>query len=315
MADKKNRTGPRDFFLNLLSIVALYITATSFGALVFQYINVFIPDALDATRYGVDPYSAIRFPIAALFVLFPVYVWSAKFLRKEYAKHPEKGDVGIRKWLVYFTLFVAAVVIIGDLVSIVFTFLDGEITARFVAKAFAVFLIAGSVFYYYISSLRDFKDKLFKPFTNVVIALVVVAVFSSFFVIGSPAQQRDRRFDNNRVSDLQYIQSEIIVFWQNKEVLPSTLSELESDIRGVRLPNDPETGKQYSYKVLGTETFELCATFGTDSDIDASQIRSPYPYYQADWSHGVGEFCFERIIDRDFFEDDNLGFPKPVRLL
>ena len=146
------------------------------------------------------------------------------------------------------------------------------------------------------------------------IALVVVTVFSSFFVIGSPVEQRERRFDNKRVSDLQYLQSEIIVFWQSKEVLPSVLSELESDIRGVRLPSDPETGEQYSYKVLGTETFELCATFGTDLDINASQVRSPSPYYQADWSHGVGEVCFERIIDGDFFDDD-LIFPKPTRLL
>ncbi len=170
------------------------------------------------------------------------------------------------------------------------------------------------MFYYYISSLRDFKDRLFKPFTNVVIALVAVTVFSSFFVMGSPTQQRDRRFDNNRVSDLQYLQSEIIVFWQNKEVLPNTLSELESDIRGVRLPSDPETGEQYSYRVLGVETFELCATFGTDSDADDLQASSPFPYYQADWSHGIGEVCFERVIDKDFYNDDNFILPKPVRL-
>lgn len=314
MADKKSKTSPRDFFLNLLSIIALYVTATSFGALVFQYINIFIPDALDATRYGINSYSAMRFPIAALFVLFPVYVWSAKFLRKEYESHPERGNISIRKWLVYFTLFVAAVVIIGDLVSLVFRFLDGEITTRFILKVLSVLVIAGSVFYYYFSSLRDFKGKWLKPFTNTAIAIVSVAVLGSFFVIGSPVDQRERRFDDKRVSDLQYLQSEIIVFWQNKDVLPSTLSELESDIRGVRLPSDPETGEQYSYKVLGTETFELCATFSTDSDADASQIRSPYPYYQADWGHEIGEVCFERVIDKDFYNDDNFILPKPVRL-
>jgi len=313
MSDGRAKTTPRDFFLNLLSIIALYISATSFGALVFQYINIFVPDVLDIGRYGLDPYSAMRFPIAALFVLFPVYVWSAKFLRKEYEEHPEKRTVSIRKWLVYFTLFVAAVVIIGDLVSLVFKFLDGEITTRFILKVLSVFLIAGSVFYYYFLSLRNFKDKWLKLFTNAVIFIVSVTVLGSFFVMGSPATQRERRLDERRAIDLQYLQSEIIVFWQNKDVLPATLDELENDIRGVRIPVDPETSEPYKYNVLDTETFELCGTFRTEFDADQTKERQIYPYY-VDWSHGVGEFCFERVIDKEFYDSGEVFIPKPVAL-
>lgn len=305
--DKKPKTTPRDFFLNLLSIVALYWTATSFGILIFQYINILVPDVLDVTRYGGDIYGAIRFPVASLFIIFPVYVWSAWFLEKEYKKAPHKREISIHRWLVYLTLFIAALAIIGDLVALVFRFLEGEITTRFILKALTMFLIAGSVFYYYLSGLRKQKDKFMKIFRYGVIAIVSVSVLMSFFVVGSPAEQKNRRLDTKRVSDLQYLQSEIVNFWQGKDRLPDGLSELEDDLRGIRIPLDPETGTQYAYNIVGEEVFELCATFGTDSD-GSSVEPLYYPYSDGSWEHGIGRVCFERTIDPDFFED----MPKPV---
>ena len=313
MVDKKSKTSPRDFFLNLLSIIALYVSATSFGILIFQYINILIPDALDFTGLGSGAYRAVRFPVASLFVLFPVYLWSVWFLEKEYKKKPEKREVPVRRWLVYLTLFVAAVAIIGDLVALVFTFLNGEITARFVLKILTILLLAGSVFYYYLSGLRKRGEGVSKIFVYGVISVVAVSVLVSFFVVGSPTVQRDRRFDERRISDLQFIQSETIVFWQNKERLPESLSELESDIRGIRVPVDPETGEEYGYSVLGDETFELCATFATESGGGAATSRSRFPGFDVGFDHGIGTVCFEREIDRDFFDNENPIFPKPVR--
>jgi len=313
MAEQKTKTSPRDFFLNLLSIVALYVSATSFGVLIFQYINLLVPDALDFTRYAGDVSEAVRFPVASLFILFPVYVWTAWFLEKEYKRKPEKREVAIRKWLVYLTLFVAAVAIISDLVALVFTFLNGEITARFVLKILTILLIAGSVFYYYLSGLRGSKPKNLKAFSYGVISVVVISVLVSFFVVGSPTEQRDRRLDERRISDLQFIQSETIIFWQNKDLLPERLGDLDSDIRGIRVPVDPETGAPYVYNILGDKTFELCGTFSIDSQGSTVPTRSKFPGIDVGWEHGVGETCFERTIDEDFFDDENIIIPIPVR--
>jgi len=307
MADKKVKTTPKDFFLNLLSVVALYWAATSLGVLVFQYINILVPDVLDVTRYGGDIYGAIRFPVASLFIIFPVYAWTVWFLEKEYKKTPKKREVAIRRWLIYLTLFVAAVAIIGDLVALVFTYLEGEITARFVLKALTIFLIAGSIFYYYIAGLREQKDEFMKLFKYGVVAVVSIAVIASFFVVGSPAEQKDRRLDERRISDLQFLQSEVVIFWQSKDRLPDELGELEDDLRGVVVPSDPETGAQYVYNILGNEVFELCATFSTNSE-DALGESLRYPYYEGGWDHSAGRACFERAIDPDFYE----GEPKPL---
>src|SRR3990167_5166225 len=83
MNETKPKTTPRDFFLNLLSIVTLYFSAISLSILLVQYVNIFVPDVLDKIGYGGDPYSAMRFPVASLFVVFPVYVWTARFLERE----------------------------------------------------------------------------------------------------------------------------------------------------------------------------------------------------------------------------------------
>lgn len=151
--DKK--VSPKDVFTHLLAIVALYTSAISFLVLVFQFINVQFPDVLAGDYYGMQgAYSAMRFAIASLFVVFPVYLLTTRFLNKSYEANPTKRDLRIRKWLIYFTLFVAALVVIGDLVTLINNFLSGEITLRFSLKTLAVFFVAGSIFFYYFSDIK-----------------------------------------------------------------------------------------------------------------------------------------------------------------
>ena len=40
-------TSPKDVFLHLFSIFALYIAAGAFVSLIFDYINIYLPDALN----------------------------------------------------------------------------------------------------------------------------------------------------------------------------------------------------------------------------------------------------------------------------
>jgi hypothetical protein len=51
-------------------------------------------------------------------------------------------------------LFVAACVLIGDVVGLIYGLLGGELTVRFVLKTLIVGGIAGAVFWYYLSGLR-----------------------------------------------------------------------------------------------------------------------------------------------------------------
>jgi hypothetical protein len=151
---------PKDFFLHLLAIVALYTAAGSFTALIFQYINLAFPDQLQGDYYyRAGAMNTIRFSISSLIIFFPVYLFTTRFLNRNYEARPEKRGLKIRKWLVYFTLFVAALVIIGDLVALINSFLGGELTARFLLKVVVVLFVAGSVFTYYFWDLKKNKEE------------------------------------------------------------------------------------------------------------------------------------------------------------
>lgn len=149
------KTGPRDVFLHLLAVVTLYASAAAFTSLIYQYINIYFPDRLETGYYFVQSaYQTVRWSIASLIVVFPTYFWTAWFLNKEYLRHPEKKRLRSRRWLLYFTLFAAALIIIGDLVTLIFHLLGGELTIRFLLKVLTIFFVAGSVFGYYFSELR-----------------------------------------------------------------------------------------------------------------------------------------------------------------
>ncbi len=154
----QGKTSPKDFFLHLLAMIALYGAAVSFGAILFQLINLGIPDLLEAGQYlGDSARTIIRESVSFLLVLFPVYVASTWYLHKSYLADTSKTNLRVRKWLLYFTLFASALVNIFSLVRLVNVFLNGELTLRFFLKVLVIFFIAGSIFGYYIWDLKRFK--------------------------------------------------------------------------------------------------------------------------------------------------------------
>ena len=145
---KKPYLVAREAFLYLVSFITLYIVALSFGTLVFSFINTWFPDPL---RFGGD---VSRTAIASLIVAFPIFLVITRALHKGVAQDPERKDSRVKKWLTYFTLVIAAGVLIGDLITVLSSLLGGELTMRFLLKSLIVFGIAGSIFGYYLSDLQ-----------------------------------------------------------------------------------------------------------------------------------------------------------------
>jgi hypothetical protein len=145
------KASPKEIFLHLFSIVALYVTAIAVGTLLFQIVNLSIHDALEGTGpwVGESARSAMRFAISSLVVAFPAYLWSLKPLRRGYVADAARGNVRIRKWLTYLTLFVAGLVVLSDAIAVIHSFLGGELTVRFFLKALSLGVVAASVFLYY----------------------------------------------------------------------------------------------------------------------------------------------------------------------
>ncbi len=149
----------REAFLYLLLFLTLYISAVSVGTLMFQYANVWLPDPIqDRDQYEDALRSTIRWATASLVIAFPLYLCISRMLATAIVHDPQKRGSKIRKWLTYITLFIAAAVIIVDLITLLFNFLGGELTLRFVIKIATVGAIAGAIFGYYLSDLRKEEE-------------------------------------------------------------------------------------------------------------------------------------------------------------
>jgi len=148
-----------------------------------------------------------------------------------------------------------------------------------------------------------------KYFIYTIITLVAVAIIAGFFVAGSPTRQRLIRFDSQRINDLQYIQSEIINYWQSKSKLPARLTDLNDSLRGVNVPKDPEIGGEYEYSIKAPLSFSLCANFNYSLSGNSSPgVMKPVPVgsygtgIADNWEHSAGRVCFDRTIDKDFYK-------------
>ena len=320
MPQDKPKATPKDFFLWVGAMLALYVAVFNYVALVWDYINYAFPDPL---QYYVDPYqSGISWEMATLIVLAPLFLVLMWLIHRQIRQDPSRAGIWVRRWALYLTLFVASVTIAVDLIYVLYAFLNGtDITERFLLKALVVLLVAAIGFMHFIADLWGYWEKF--PARNRSVAyatatLVALTIVAGFFIVGTPQQARLYRFDDQKVSDLQNIQSQIVSYWQAKRQLPMALSDLGSAINNFFVPSDPQSGTAYEYAVKGSLSFELCAAFnaptqGTTAARAAPIAPAPYGVkgtpLQDNWQHGAGRACFERTIDQAFYPPLNQKTP------
>ncbi len=294
----------REAFFHLLTFAGLYATVISLIILTFEYISRLFPDpALQNIYFDNNDVSSIRWCVAVVIIAFPLFFFLSRTLHRSYSAHAEVLQSGVRRWLTYLTLFVTACTITGDLITLLFYFLDGELSVRFLLKVAAILILCGVPFIYYFSALRMdheayIKSKLHRSFAWIAAVIAVAAVAYGIFVAGTPMTGRLERLDEQRLSDLKNIQNEVlnIVYGSDKsspvpiggiKVLPKPLpTDMDAIAAGAQYTkistSDPATGSPYLYKPHGT-TYELCATFDLPRDLQ----------YDIFWNHPVGEKCFQ----------------------
>lgn len=304
----ETKTSAKDFFLHLGVIVSLYAIVISFLNLAFKIINKAFPEVA-SNIYAWGAGSEISMPVATLIIVFPLFVVLSRFAYKAYVGSADKQEPWIRKWLIYITLFVAGIALVGDLITVLYKFLDGQdLTAAFLLKALVVLLVAGGVFGFY---LQDIREKISsgkrKMWLIAVGIIVLVFIILGFSVLGSPQSQRLLRYDNQKITDLQNIQWQIISYWQMNGTIPASLGEIVNSQPYVVVPKDPQSKVSYEYRGTGMMTFELCAEFNKESMATNQNQYEVAPvgvgYGKTDviqnynWNHKTGRQCFSRIID------------------
>lgn len=295
--------GARDAFFHLLTFTTLYSTVIATIILLFTYINRLFPDAANRSYevYANADFSSIRWSLAIIMVSFPLFAFLSRILHAEFKRHPEKLVSGIRKWLTYLTLFVTACTIIGDVITLFFYLLEGELTMRFILKVLTILVLSGMPFSYYFTVVRMEPAKyaaspLHRMYFYTTCAIVAITFVWGILIVGSPSYGREQRMDEQRITDLRQIQDEILnqVYGDARykepmvsvptlpKPLPKDLQTVAANAQYMKLSlNDPETEVPYEYAVSGT-SFDLCAVFTLTRDLG----------YDIFWNHPAGRHCF-----------------------
>jgi len=318
----------KDTFLHLLSAAMIYLSVIGFITLWWQIINFLVPDTLNPQGVGSWTYNTLIRGASILVVAFPVHVLISRIIGKDLRGYPQKRESQVRKWLWYITLFISALTVIVDLMVLIFNYLKGDLTSQFFLKSAVILVTAAALFGYYLWDLKKREAVSGKPKKIAIIAAVLIAisVIYGFSLFGSPASQRNLRFDEQRASDLQQIQYSVANYWQQKQKLPASLTEL-GVLGYYGNITDPETGMPYEYTVKGELSFELCAAFKTEFKQKEATSRNGFSApattgvvtVPQNWAHAAGRACFESTIDPAFFKNQavpdkagNMVVPVPI---
>lgn len=309
-ATQSRQASTVDVVINFFSFILLGIVATALGTLFFQIINLVFPDALDTMNWYSESQamSSIHYAIAALVIGYPLYFFALRLWFRKFREDEGRMESKLSKWLTYLVLLVTAVTIVGDLIAVVFTLLQGEITVRFFLKALVILVIAGAIFgFYYLERKKiqyhaDIPRTLFIAFGRGISALVALGIVLGFFVSGSPTTQRNRTFDETRANHLSMLSGCIEQYASSLGALPASLTDLRQSAQYsycASYMQDPETGMAYEYRIVTPSRiegagrvgeFELCATFSLDQT-GTTTFQGDYGQSTVWSDHGAGRSC------------------------
>src|SRR3989338_505774 len=256
----KPKITAKDFFLWAGALVSFYWTVIAYTFLVFDYINYTFPNPL--AYYSANPYeSGISYEMASVIVLLPVYLLLMFLIRKGSDIDQSRKEIWVRRWAIILTLFLAGAAMVGDLITLLTTFLSGEeLTTAFLLKVLVIILVAAGVFMHFFADLKNYWDTSPSRRNMVRIGVAVLAIatiVAGFFIVGTPAEARLARFDVQKVSNLQDIQYRVTNYYQAKQKLPATITDLNNSLAYGPIPVDPQSDKPYTFKATGTLTFKL----------------------------------------------------------
>jgi len=297
------RNTQKNFILQLGSLIALYISVTTLLILIFGITNLRFLDEAASYWENESSREAVRNSIAMLIVFFPAYLVFTRLSNQDRRKYSQGEYSTFAKWLVYISLLGGILILLGDLVTLIMYFLNGEITTRFLVKVFALLAIVGGALHYYILDVRGyFKNRTDKAmyFGMGAIVVVIASLLFGYSYIETPSEVREMRLDEQQVTDLRDTYWRIDEYYRQQETLPETTDVLYTQ---TRMPEAPEGRDSYTYSVIDDTTFELCATFAAQSSAEYQDfpeaslvIEEKILYDNHNWEHGEGKVCFTRKV-------------------
>ena len=285
-------------FWYLLSLVALGFLAISIGVIGFQLVNKFVIDVTE-TISATQIQSALKFALASIIIAGPVYFIAVWQINKNLIAGKLDKDAPVRRWLTYFILFVAAVVIISMLIATINAWFGGDLSTRFILKILIVILLSVKVASYYFNDIRRTKitkhDLMIKLCLYGLAVLAVIALVAGAFIMDSPAKARSQKQDQAILQNFSTLQNAIQTYDSQNKKLPSKLEDLLAGSYGILRSDltEVKTNKIYDYKIVDSNNYQLCATFAL-SNLNSDGLGDEYLDRQ--WQHDSGYQCIKQAV-------------------
>jgi hypothetical protein len=143
----------RDAFYYLLNFITLGFWTVALGQIFYRLIAYWIPDSTQSPYYG-SLRDDLAWQAATVIVAFPVFLFVHSLIQRELRARPDLYDSGIRRWLTYLTLVVAAIIVLTDAAWFIEALIRGEVTLRFILDSLVLLVLGGGVFVYYLRTME-----------------------------------------------------------------------------------------------------------------------------------------------------------------
>jgi hypothetical protein len=193
---------------------------------------------------------------------------------------------------------------IGWLIGTINSFLDGDLTLKFILKSITAIGISASIFTFFLydikrENVKGNKDNVVKAYFYGSLVFVLAVFIASLFFVESPSATRDRKIDEQIINNFSSLEYAINDYYNQFNKMPVSLMEVKEESKSILRDEDlrdPESKELFEYKVTGETSFELCANFRT-SNKDNDNAR--YRYMPENNLHDSGYQCLERKIKSD----------------
>ncbi len=144
----------RDAFLYLLNFITLAFWTVALGQIFYILIAHWFPDPTQYIPYAGSLRQQVSWQVACVIVACPIFFFIQNLIRRELRRRPDLYDSGIRRWLTYIALVIAAIIVITDAVWFIEALIRGELTTRFILDSIVLLVLGGGVFSYYLLTME-----------------------------------------------------------------------------------------------------------------------------------------------------------------
>lgn len=270
-------------FLYLASFFSLGFLISGIISVYFQLVNKYIEDTAVIDQFSSGSSfddAAVKYGLSSLLIAAIVYFPISYLINKKLAKGEIRQDSLVRKFLTYIALFILVAISIGSLAVLFYDYLNGELTGNAFGKITAFFLTAlfFAAFYFWEIRRKEFVEKAFKMFYGAAIFIALSGLVTGLMIADSPKVAREKKIDNNIVSEMQNMKSNIESLYDNSKRLPA-IQEIQKSAKF-----------EIKYAVKSEKEYQLCGKF--------LQTQDKKDFYMKEWNHPSGDYCFTFNIDK-----------------